>query len=136
MSFLDVIDTFVPNDFPLTDKTFINVYRKSLELLNKLKLSRFNAVYFGSMQLGPELYSWKNKKDFIKSYNSVCIYVMDDLYNRLKEDKQALIETTLCLFYSILSIYIENTHDKLPKDIQELLKENDKYRSNLEEEFK
>lgn len=130
MNYLDIIDNLVPSDFIPTKEKYLDMYDQALGYLNDIKCSRFKAMYFGSLQLGPDFYSWKDDKkdkDFTSKYQSCCIYVMDTLYARLKDNKQELTELSLYILYSMLAMYVEKKNLKLNKLTKELLDENDKF---------
>lgn len=108
-------------------------YKLSLRYLNILKCSRYNAMYFGSMSIGDsEMFTFKNKKDFMSKYFSACIYVMNDLYNEeAKTNTPVYIETSLFILHSLLSSYITSI-EYSDKEITKLIEENDKYKSSVE----
>lgn len=114
-------------------------YKLSLSYLNKLKCSRYNAMYFGSMAIADNnFFSYKNKKDFLSKYYSACMYVMGDLYDKeAKNNTQVYIETSLFVLHSLLSSYTSSI-EYTDKELTKLLKENDKYKStvDLKEESK
>lgn len=140
MNYLDILDNLVPDKCPLQNHDIMRMYEKALEYLNTIKLSRNNAMYFGSMQIGPEVYSWKddkNNKDFSLKYESCCIMLLTTVYQELKDDKQKLIELSLSVLYSMLALFVENKGLTFPESIFKLLKENDKYynKEDFDKEF-
>ena len=129
MSFLDVIDNLVPSTMPDVE-LYKKMYKWGLKLLNKIKCSRFNAMYFGSMQVGPDMYSWKDGsvKDFTIKYQSCCLYVMGNLYNKItKENKKEITEISLFILFSMLSLFVESGGYTLDEETYKYLEENDKY---------
>lgn len=130
MNYLDIIDNLIPSDFIPTKGKYLDMYDQALGYLNDIKCSRFKAMYFGSLQIGPDFYTWKDDKgdkDFTSKYQACCIYIMDNLYARLKDKKQELIEVSLCILYSMLAMYVERKNLKLNSLTKTLLEENDKY---------
>lgn len=138
MSYMDIIENLIPDKVRLHEKDVIHLYKIALQYLNKLKCYRANAMFFGSMQMEPEMYTWKESKrniEFTQKYQSCCIYIMNTLYQRLREDKEKLISMSLFILYSMLGVYVGNI-DYMDEEIKELLDENDKYKDNkLEGEF-
>ena len=135
MKFLDILD-LIPSDFMPTFDDYVSMYKKSLGYLNRMKCSRFTAMYFGSMCAGHDYYSWKNLKEFTQKYQSCCIYIMNDLYPKMKEQKSELIDMSMSILYSMLAALV-NMEDYSDKDIEKLLQENDKVQINpdIEKEF-
>ena len=130
MNFVEVLDNLIPSDFIPKKDDYFRMYRDALDYLNIIKCSRFKAMYFGSLQIGPDVYNWvdsKGDKDFTEKYQSCCIFIMNDLYNRLKDKKQELVEISLCILYSMLALYVDRKNIKLDKITMDLLAENDKY---------
>lgn len=139
MNFIEILDNLVPDEFVPTRKRYISMYKKSLEFLNTIKCSRFKAHYFGSMQVGPDMFTWKPDKknqEFYSRYQACCIYIMNTLYNKLT-NKQELIEVSLSILYAMLADYMNKYDIDVDKEISDLLTENDKYvkDSDLESEF-
>ena len=138
MNFIEIIDNLVPDEFIPTRNNYINMYKKSLMFLNTIKCSRFKAHYFGSLQVGPDMFSWqpdRKNQEFYSRYQACCIYIMNTLYQRLREDKEKLISMSLFILYSMLGVYVGSI-DYIDDEIKELLDENDKYKDNkLEGEF-
>lgn len=138
MSFMDIIDELVPDKVPMNNYYITDLYLKALKLLNKIKLSRNSAMYFGTMQIGPEMCSWKddkNNKDFTLKYSSCCILIMSDLYNKIK-DRKRLTELSISILYSMLALFVEEKGLTLPEEVFKELEKNDKYFNNdLSKEF-
>lgn len=139
MNFIELIDNLVPDEFIPTRNNYINMYKKSLMFLNTIKCSRFKAHYFGSLQVGPDMFSWqpdKKNQEFYSRYQACCIYIMNTLYNKLT-NKQELIEVSLSILYAMLADYMNKYDIDADKEISDLLAENDKYvkDSDLESEF-
>lgn len=139
MNFIEIIDNLVPDEFIPTRNNYINMYKKSLMFLNTIKCSRFKAHYFGSLQVGPDMFSWqpdRKNQEFYSRYQACCIYIMNTLYNKLT-NKQELIEVSLSILYAMLADYMNKYDIDADKEISDLLTENDKYvkDSDLESEF-
>ena len=139
MNFIELIDNLVPDEFIPTRNNYINMYKKSLMFLNTIKCSRFKAHYFGSLQVGPDMFSWqpdRKNQEFYSRYQACCIYIMNTLYNKLT-NKQELIEVSLSILYAMLADYMNKYDIDADKEISDLLVENDKYvkDSDLESEF-
>lgn len=139
MNFIELIDNLVPDEFIPTRNNYINMYKKSLMFLNTIKCSRFKAHYFGSLQVGPDMFSWqpdRKNQEFYSRYQACCIYIMNTLYNKLT-NKQELIEVSLSILYAMLADYMNKYDIDADKEISDLLAENDKYvkDSDLESEF-
>lgn len=139
MNFIEIIDNLVPDEFIPTRNNYINMYKKSLMFLNTIKCSRFKAHYFGSLQVGPDMFSWqpdRKNQEFYSRYQACCIYIMNTLYNKLT-NKQELIEVSLSILYAMLADYMNKYDIDADKEISDLLAENDKYvkDSDLESEF-
>lgn len=139
MNFIELIDSLVPDEFIPTRNNYINMYKKSLMFLNTIKCSRFKAHYFGSLQVGPDMFSWqpdRKNQEFYSRYQACCIYIMNTLYNKLT-NKQELIEVSLSILYAMLADYMNKYDIDADKEISDLLTENDKYvkDSDLESEF-
>lgn len=140
MNFLNIVDNLIPSDMIPSKKEYIDMFNQALGYLNDIKLSRFKAMYFGSLQLGPDFYTWKDDKkdkEFTQKYQSCCIFIMDNLYNELKDKKQELVEVSLSILYSMLAMYVERKDFDLSNLTKELLEENDKYvkDSDFDNEF-
>ena len=99
MSYLDIMDELCPGIILPNKRDYIYMYNTALEMLNTIKLSRFKALYFGSMQIGPDVYEWDGKKiaDFTQKYLSVSMLVLGDLYEKLKDKPQELVEVSLSM---------------------------------------
>lgn len=139
MNFMEIIDNLVPDEFIPTRNNYINMYKKSLMFLNTIKCSRFKAHYFGSLQVGPDMFSWqpdRKNQEFYSRYQACCIYIMNTLYNKLT-NKQELIEVSLSILYAMLADYMNKYDIDADKEISDLLAENDRYvkDSDLESEF-
>lgn len=139
MNFMEIIDNLVPDEFIPTRNNYINMYKKSLMFLNTIKCSRFKAHYFGSLQVGPDMFSWqpdRKNQEFYSRYQACCIYIMNTLYNKLT-NKQELIEVSLSILYAMLADYMNKYDIDADQEISDLLTENDKYvkDSDLESEF-
>lgn len=135
MSYNDIIDNLTFDELFPREEMIIRLYKTSLSYLNKIKLSRFNAMYFGSMTVGNESFSWKDIEEFGLKYNALCIVLLDKVYNEFKKDKQQLIEVTLSAMYSMLAAYV-NSIEYEDVDVAKLIKENDTYKNDdLEKEF-
>lgn len=132
MKFLDVLE-LVPDTFTPTQQDFIDMYKKSLEMLNSIRCNRYSAMYFGSMSIGPDFYSWNDFNEYLKKYQTCCIYIMNDLYSRLKKEQGELIELSISILYSMLAQFI-TTLDFNDEEIQNLIEINDKF--ELSEKFK
>lgn len=130
MKFLDILD-LVPDTFIPKKNDFISMYKKSLKLLNELQCSRFNAMYFGSLNIGPDFYSWKDEKEFVSKYQSCCIYIMNDLYSKLKSNQSELVELSLSILYSMLAQYVSML-DLDDNELESLLNTNDKFKTSEE----
>lgn len=139
MSYLDILDALCPSSMLPGVKQYIEMYNRALTMLNGIKLSRYKAMFFGSMQVGPDLYEWDGKKieDFTSKYFSCVIYVMNDLYKQKKDNMKELVEISLSILYSMLALFI-NANEKYSNKVDKsLIEENDKYvkDNELEEEF-
>lgn len=136
MDYYDVIEKLVDEKKASpSEKDYLHMYKEALKMLNSIKLSRYKAMFFGSMQIGtPEMFEWKNVKEFTKKYQAVCIHVMSSLYDNI-ENKKILAETTLSMLYSILSKYFDNK--EVDAEVTKLLNENDAFCNDkdLEGEF-
>lgn len=128
MSYLDIIEELCPGIILPNKRDYIYMYNTALEMLNTIKLSRFKALYFGSMQIGPDVYEWNGKhiSDFTQKYLSVSMLVLGDLYEKLKDKPQELVEVSLSMLYSMLSLFM-TTLDLADNIDSKLVAENDKY---------
>ena len=135
MKFLDILD-LIPSDFMPTKDDYISMYKKALGYLNKMKCSRYTAMYFGSMSAGPDYYTWKDLNEFTRKYQACSIYIMNDLYPKMKANKDELIDISMSILYSMLACYV-GALDYEDKEMIKLLDENDKYNINpdVEKEF-
>lgn len=127
MTYYNVIDDLVIDNKPVPSyDEYMELYRKSLQKLNKIKLSRYKAMYFGSMEVGnPDFYIYNGYEDFNHKYQTLSIYVMSPSFIEVIKDDKLRTELTLSILYSVLSTFFKEA--KLPKDIKELLKENDAF---------
>lgn len=136
MDYYDVIDKLVDEKKASpSEKDYLHMYKVALQMLNNIRLSRYKAMFFGSMQIGtPEMFEWKNTKEFTKKYQAVCIHVMSSLYESI-DDKKILAVTTLSMLYSILAKYFDNK--EVDDEVNKLLTENDAFCNDkdLEGEF-
>lgn len=136
MDYFDVIEKLIEDKKSSpSDKDYLEMYKEALKMLNSIKLSRYKAMYFGSMQIGnPEIFEWKKQKEFTRSYQAVCIHVMSSLYDAVA-DRKILGEMTLSMLYSMLSKYFDDK--EIDDEASKLLEENDKYCNDkdLEGEF-
>lgn len=139
MNYLDIIDVLCPSTMLPGKEDYVQMYNSALGMLNIIKLSRYKALYFGSMQIGPDVYYWDGKKitDFTQKYLSVSIMVLSDLYERLKDKPQELVEVSLSMLYSMLSLFVSTKEELESKIDKNLISENDKYVKDdeLKEEF-
>lgn len=139
MNYLDIIDELCPSTMLPRKEDYVQMYNSALGMLNTIKLSRYKALYFGSMQIGPDVYYWDGKKitDFTQKYLSVSIMVLSDLYERLKDKPQELVEVSLSMLYSMLSLFVSTKEELESKIDKNLISENDKYVKDdeLKEEF-
>lgn len=139
MNYLDIIDVLCPSTMLPGKEDYVQMYNSALGMLNTIKLSRYKALYFGSMQIGPDVYYWDGKKitDFTQKYLSVSIMVLSDLYERLKDKPQELVEVSLSMLYSMLSLFVSTKEELESKIDKNLISENDKYVKDdeLKEEF-
>ena len=139
MNYLDIIDVLCPSTMLPGKKDYVQMYNSALGMLNTIKLSRYKALYFGSMQIGPDVYYWDGKKiaDFTQKYLSVSMLVLSDLYEKLKDKPQELVEVSLSMLYSMLSLFISTKEELESKIDKNLISENDKYVKDdeLKEEF-
>lgn len=135
MSFQDLM-LLVPDKVLTKDKQYVELYNEALKMLNAIKLSRHKALYFGTMQIGPDTYYWDGKKvsDFTQRYFSCCLYIMDNLYNKLKDKPQELVEVSLSILYAMLTLFVNTREYKVDET---LIEENNKYVKDdeLKEEF-
>ena len=139
MNYLDIIDVLCPSTMLPRKEDYVQMYNSALGMLNTIKLSRYKALYFGSMQIGPDVYYWDGKKiaDFTQKYLSVSMLVLSDLYERLKDKPQELVEVSLSMLYSMLSLFVSTKEELESKIDKNLISENDKYVKDdeLKEEF-
>ena len=139
MNYLDIIDVLCPSTMLPGKKDYVQMYNSALGMLNTIKLSRYKALYFGSMQIGPDVYYWDGKKiaDFTQKYLSVSMLVLSDLYEKLKDKPQELVEVSLSMLYSMLSLFTSTKEELESKIDKNLISENDKYVKDdeLKEEF-
>lgn len=139
MNYLDIIDVLCSSTMLPGKEDYVQMYNSALGMLNTIKLSRYKALYFGSMQIGPDVYYWDGKKitDFTQKYLSVSIMVLSDLYERLKDKPQELVEVSLSMLYSMLSLFVSTKEELESKIDKNLISENDKYVKDdeLKEEF-
>lgn len=139
MSYFDIVENLIPAD-NLTEKDIVSKYIIALGYLNEIKCYRYNAMYFGSMSIGPDVYGYDDITDFDYKYTSCCIYIMGDLYDKMKGNMNELVEVSVSILYSMLALYM-NKIDKLSnnaeKKISKLININNKFRDNkLKNEFK
>lgn len=136
MSFLDILDNLVMTGKLITKKDVPKLYAKALEYLNTIKLSRYKALYYGSLQIGPDMCQFDTFKEFRDKYYSVCHFVVGDNADRCRNNNQGLVESSLIMLYAMLSLYM--TTFNIDFDCNELIEENDKYVTDeeLKEEFK
>jgi hypothetical protein len=134
MSFDDIMDLIPESPEILHYGNICKLYERSLELLNEIKTNRYNAAYFGSLQIGPNFYNWKDDADFTNKYMSAGLYILRDLYNKEKNNNQVLCETSISILYSMLSMYLSNS-DYSSGTLKELLEENDKFENKVDSEF-
>lgn len=131
MNYLDVLD-LVPDSFPVKPKSYTELYIKALEGLNKIKLSRYSAMYFGSMMIGdPTFFEFKDTDDFTQKYLSTCLCVVNTVYEKLNNDVDKLVSTSLSMLYSMLANYA-NIRNVKSETIDKLIAENDNYKLNDE----
>lgn len=138
MSYFDIIEKLIPVN-EINEKDIVSMYILALGYLNDIKCYRYNAMYFGSMSIGPDVYSYDDLKDFNHKYTSCGIYVMGDLYDKMKGNKTELVEMSLSILYSMLALYVGNIHlsKNAEKKINKLISINNNFKDNkLKEEFK
>ena len=97
-------------------------------------------MYFGSLNIGPDVYGYENLEDFNHKYTTCCMYIMGDLYDKMKGNTTELVEISISILYSMLALYmnnIEKLSNGVEKKINKLVNINNKFKDNkLKEEFK
>ena len=135
MSYDDIITTLCPVS---KNPDYKNMFKIALKYLNEIKLSRYKALYFGSLQAGSEICMWTSQADFDKKYAVCCIYILGDLFDKMHNNMTELCEISLSMLYAMLSIYMNWKGEEIDDETNKLLEENDKYVKDkeLESEFK